>query len=415
MNETLYTVAMCKRLVVARQAGWRAEGTPAGRPIGLRRVLSGAMCMLFAMGLAARAQAEGGAPGQRQAGKGVSDARFYGLAIQIDTNDKPVKMFGPLLREVASLGANTVLIGADAYQKNATTGPITIDPKRTPTPEQWKEILTIARKECGLKVILAPKILLADPVGTEWRGVIQPTSWRKWFIEYRSVMNHFADIAEASHIEVLMVGSEMVSAEKHTNEWLEVIRQIRTRYKGKLSYSANWDHYQPIQFWDQLDLVGMTSYYKLSEEANPTVESMVKAWEPIKQGILDWQKSVGKPILFTEVGWCSQEGASIEPWNYYYKQTATQKGHLEQAACYEAFIKAWGDVPQVGGVIWWEWTTYGGGRDCYNYTPKGKPAEKILRQWFAQRIQKHKPVANGREQPAASPQAETGADGKAVQ
>lgn len=337
---------------------------------------------------------------KRSSGSVTSPVHYHGLAIQVDTSNKPVEMFGPLIREVAALGANTVLIGADAYQKNATTGPIYMDPKKTPTPEQWKELLKIARQECGLMVILAPKILLADPVGTEWRGVIQPASWRKWFIEYRSVMNHFAEIAQANDVEVLMVGSEMVSAEKHTNEWLEVIRQIRARYKGKLSYSANWDHYQPVQFWDQLDLIGMTSYYKLSDDPNPTVESMVKAWEPIKRGILDWQKSVKKPILFTEVGWCSQEGASIEPWNYYYKQTATENGHKEQAACYKAFMEAWDKVPEVGGVIWWEWTTYGGGKDCYNYTPKGKPAEKILREWFARKASNGNPMANGRGQPA---------------
>jgi hypothetical protein len=329
--------------------------------------------------------------------------QYYGLAIQVDTSVKPVEMFGPLIREVARLGANTVLIGADAYQKNATTGPIYLDPKKTPTPQQWKQLFTIARKECRLKVILAPKVLLADPVGTEWRGVIQPPSWRKWFVEYRTFMNHYAEIAEAGNVEVLMIGSEMVSAEKHTDEWLEVIRQVKQRYHGKLSYSANWDHYQPVKFWDQLDLIGMTSYYKLSDDPNPTVESLVKAWEPIKEGILDWQKTVGKPLLFTEVGWCSQEGASIEPWNYYYKQTATANGHKEQANCYEAFMKAWGDVPQLGGVVWWEWTTYGGGESCYNYTPKGKPAEKLLRQWFAQLARKNnKPIANGRA-PGARP------------
>ncbi len=311
--------------------------------------------------------------------------RYYGLAIQVDTDYKPVEKFGPLIREVAALGCDTVLLGADAYQTNASSGKVYIDPKRTPTRAQWNRLLTIARVECGLKVILAPKILLSDPVGTEWRGVIQPPSWRKWFVDYRKVLNHFADIAQANGVEVLMIGSEMVSAEKHTEEWREVIRQVKRRYKGKLSYSANWDHYQPVKFWDELDLIGMTSYYKLSDDPVPTVESVVKVWEPIKQNILDWQRTIGKPIVFTEVGWCSQEGASIEPWNYYRKQEATAKGHAEQRVCYEAFMRAWDDVPQVGGVIWWEWTDYGGGRDCYNYTPKGKPAEKLLRHWLAKR------------------------------
>ncbi len=361
--------------------------------------MNGKRNLLLALGMlvwwGTGASAETGAGASRTSASSPGRMGYHGLAIQIDTNHKPVETFGPLIREVAALGADTVLIGADAYQKNASSGTLYIDPKRTPTVEQWNQLLTIARKECKLKVVFAPKILLAEPVGTEWRGVIQPPSWRKWFTEYRQIMNHFAGIAQANGVEVMMVGSEMVSAEKHTEEWLEVIRQIREKYKGQLSYSANWDHYQPVKFWDQLDLIGMTSYYKLSDDPCPKVDTLVKAWEPIKQGILDWQKTIGKPILFTEVGWCSQEGSSIEPWNYYYKQTATAKGHEEQRACYEAFIQVWGDVPQVGGVIWWEWTTYGGGEKCYNYTPKGKPAEALLKDWFAKFKNKKKPDITG--------------------
>jgi hypothetical protein len=131
---------------------------------------------------------------------------------------------------------------------------------------------------------------------------------------------------------------------------------------------------------------------------------MVKAWEPIKESILEWQGTIGKPILFTEVGWCSQEGASIEPWNYYHKQEASTKGHEEQRACYEAFLRAWGSVPQVGGVIWWEWTTYGGGATCYNYTPKGKPAEKVLRRWLARKSSKRHRLQM-RKQTTAEPSA----------
>ncbi len=48
-------------------------------------------------------------------------------------------------------------------------------------------------------------------------------------------------------------------------------------------------------------------------------------------------------------------------------------------------------------MIWWEWTTYGGGDDCYNYTPKGKPAEKLLRKWFRQKSRK---LRNAQRAPA---------------
>ena len=137
-----------------------------------------------------------------------------------------------------------------------------------------------------------------------------------------------------------------------------------------------------VEFWDELDLVGMTSYYKLSAEPNPELKTLKDEWLPIRDGILRWQRKIGRPLLFTEVGWCSQEGASIEPWNYYYKQEATRAALEEQRRCYRAFMDTWKDVPEVGGILWWEWTDGGGGRDDFNYTPKAKPAETELRNWF---------------------------------
>jgi len=119
-----------------------------------------------------------------------------------------------------------------------------------------------------------------------------------------------------------------------------------------------------------------------------------QAWhrQPIKRGILRWQRKVGKPLLFTEVGWCSQEGASIEPWNYYYHQIPSQAGLTEQLNCYLAFMKTWADTPEVGGVIWWEWSDAPGGPEDYSYTPRGKPAEKALRRWFHAARQKSEPL-----------------------
>ena len=93
------------------------------------------------------------------------------------------------------------------------------------------------------------------------------------------------------------------------------------------------------------------------------------------------------------MGWCSQEGASIEPWNYYYKQEATEGGFEEQRNCYRAFMETWSNTPQVGGIIWWEWTEGAGGREDYNYTPRGKPAERALRAWF-QNIRRDRRLAD---------------------
>jgi hypothetical protein len=310
------------------------------------------------------------------------DERYHGVAWQIHNSKGCVEKARRIIGEIADLGADTILISNAGYQEHAGSESFKIDPKVTPTPEEWEKIFGVAHDN-GLRVILMPIILLSEPRGNEWRGVINPPSWDDWFAQYRRFIGHFARLAADNDVEMLMIGSEFVSSEKYTDQWEKVIRHVRGIYPGLLSYSSNWDHYKVIQFWDKLDMVGMTSYYKLADEPGPSLKELIQAWEPLKRGLLRWQEKVGKPLLFTEVGWCSQEGASIEPWNYYYDQNPTKAGLVEQRRCYRAFIETWENTPEVGGVIWWEWTDTRGGPGDYNYTPKGKPAERILREWFS--------------------------------
>ena len=344
------------------------------------------------------------APAPRQPLLGP-DETYHGLAWQIHSNHECVKRAHRLFGEIADLGADTVLISNAGYQEHAGSESFHLKPPVSPSEAQWQEIFGSAHDN-GLRVILMPIILLSDPRGTEWRGVIKPPNWDDWFDAYLDFVLHFARLAQRGDVEVLMVGSELISTERFTDRWRSLIRKVRQVYHGKLSYSGNWDHYKVVEFWNELDLIGMTSYYKLSEQPSPSLASLIQEWKPIKQGVLRWQRAFGKPLLFTEVGWCSQEGASIEPWNYYYNQYGGKGDHPlppeameEQRRCYRAFMETWRDTPEVGGGIWWEWNDGPGGEKDFNYTPKGKPAEAELRNWFAA-IRRTRLTAS---QPAARP------------
>lgn len=320
---------------------------------------------------------------------------FHGVAMQITSFGSAVPRHRRAIDEIAALGADTLLIAAAAYQDHAASNDLALDAKRTGTPEEWAEIFATARRG-GLRIVLMPIILLDNPRGNEWRGVIRPDDWDVWFDRYRIILTYFARLAAQHDVEVLMVGSELVSTEVHTAQWKRVIREVRALYPppGKLAYSANWDHYRNIEYWADVDLIGMTTYYKLADKPGPTREALELAWKPIRSDILAWQQTVGKPILFTEVGWASQEGCSVEAWNYYRQDKATAAGLEEQKRCYEAFANTWRDVDGVGGVIWWEWTSGQGGHQDFGYTPKAKPAERVIRDWFAyQREQRAKQEA----------------------
>jgi hypothetical protein len=306
---------------------------------------------------------------------------YHGVAIQVYSVRDVLPTYGRMIREIAELGADTVMFSVNGYQRHVESSRIATDPDETPTDDEWLRLFALARQR-GLRVVLMPKILLSDPRAKDWRGKIRPTSWDEWFHQYQQFVLHFAELAERGQVEVFIVGSELISTEKFTDRWRNTIAAVREVYHGRLSYSANWDHYRGIQFWDDLDLIGMTTYHALADEPAPSLAALRASWGPIKTHILDWQREIGRPILFTEAGWCSQEGCSVEAWNYYRQEAATEAGRNEQRDCYQAFVDSWADVPEVGGILWWEWTAGQGGDADVGYTPKNKPAEAVLRNLF---------------------------------
>lgn len=323
-------------------------------------------------------------------GKRTITGSFDGLAIQVYSAHDALEKYGRLIGEVADMGAKCVMLSVNGYQERVESTVIRTKPEECPPDEVWLQLFDRAH-EAGLKVVLMPKILLAKPNG-KWRGKIQPPSWDVWFTQYGKFVRHFAELAEAGGVEMLIVGSELISTEKHTKHWKTLIGDTRRVFGGLLAYSANWDHYTGIRFWEDLDAIGLTTYHQLSDEAGPTPDELREAWKPIRDKILAWRETVGRPIIFTEVGWCSQEGCSVEAWNYYRKEEATPAGHEEQRRNYQAFIDTWGDEPTVAGMIWWEWDDRPGGADDYGYTPRKKPAEAVLREAFNRKPRGHSSI-----------------------
>ncbi|HET6251611.1 MAG TPA: hypothetical protein VFE47_28255 [Tepidisphaeraceae bacterium] len=316
----------------------------------------------------------------------VSSAKLEGLplrgiVLQVQRIDSP-EIYYKAIDDIAAVGADTVEIVVDSKQENAGSNIIFVDVRQTPTLEKLEALIEYAHSK-NLRVVLMPIVLLERPRSTEWRGVIKPDSWDDWFESYRGMVTHYAEAAEKAHANVLVVGSELVSTERYKDEWVRTINATRQVYHGMMTYSANWDHYRTIPFWDHLDLIATNSYYKLGENKDVSVAEIVSRWRAIQKDLLPWVKSQHKPYMFTEVGWCSMANAAHEPWDYT-KDAAEVPLDLElQKKLYEGFFQAWDGIPELGGYMFWQWVPNGGGPEDRGYTPKGKPAERVLRQEFA--------------------------------
>lgn len=305
-----------------------------------------------------------------------------GAAMQLQRVDFIKTYYKDSVDDIAAIGMDTVLFVVDAKMENGGSSRIYLDMRMTPSPESLGWLINYAKGK-GLRVVLMPIVLLDNPRGMEWRGTINPgENWKGWWASYRSMLHHYAWIAEAHKVDVLVIGSELVSTEKMAAEWRTTIEQVRTTYKGMITYSANWDHYKDIPFWDQLDLIGMNSYWKLGDNSAVPLGEIRQRWTRIQGTVLGFARQQGKPLVFLEVGWCSLRNAAHEPWDY-------TKDHEPidldlQARLYRGFFEVWHGAPGFGGFMIWEWTPGDGGPKDRGYTPEGKPAEKVLREWLKQ-------------------------------
>ena len=314
------------------------------------------------------------------------ESRWHGMAMDLHNPDMPEGFYRKYIDEIADLGCNAICFKISAYQENKHSVAIYLDVRKVLPAERLKRLVAHAHKR-GLKVMLLPIVLPTDPIANEWRGQFSPghgKKWGQWFVSYTALIHHFAKFAVANGVEMLSVGSELITAEKYTEHWRRLIRSTRGIVKDNvlLTYSSNWDHYSKIGYWDLLDVFGVTSYYTLADKGSPSVKQLKDKWVDIRKKLEAFSRAKGRPIFFTEVGWCSLDGATVEPWNYY---RSTGINLEEQRAAYEAFLATWQDSPSVAGMVFWEWSTNDGGPKDRGYTPKGKPAGALLKQWLAAR------------------------------
>lgn len=299
-------------------------------------------------------------------------------------NPDPAHPYDQELNEIHALGTNAVLLMVPWYQKDirsdemephwsSSTGGTTISDARL------KELISSIHQK-GMLVLLMPYLRFDQREGKEWRGVLQPSHLARWKENYGKFILHYARLARQTGAEYLAVGSELGSMETEAAFWKDLIARVRKVYGGALLYSANWDHYTTPVFWDDLDAIGITAYHRLTDEDQPRLAQLKNSLKESKQQVLEFQKRhPGKKLIITEVGFPSLTGASRDPWNYFADSSPNPK---EQALCYRAFIETWNDTAQLEGVFWWVW--YGpGGLGDKSYTPRGKPAAHLLKQWYS--------------------------------
>ena len=241
----------------------------------------------------------------------------------------------------------------------------------------------------GLRVHLKPHLWM----GSGWRSNIQlenEVAWNAWFNSYEANMLRYAKMAALTHVELFCVGTELkTSIKKQPHRWEKLILKIREVYKGKLTYAANWhDEYEHIMFWDQLDFIGIQAYFPLTKNEHPTLPEIEQGWSKYLATMEAFSSVHNKPILFTEVGYKSEAGATIKPWEWdsFTSRFTKQKSDRTQWLAYTALFNTVWDKPWFAGMYVWEWNNRTRPEDTgtdLNFSPRYKPAENVISKGFS--------------------------------
>lgn len=288
---------------------------------------------------------------------------------------------------ITSIGANWIAVIPYAFTRQGVP-----DVRYSENGKQWwgerpvgiRESVRLAH-EAGIKVMLKPQVWV--PRG--WTGNLNfPTdsSWTLWENGYERYILRFAALADSIGAEMFCIGTEFrISIERRPQFWTALIQKIKAVYHGKLTYSSNWDDWDKVPFWSELDYIGLGGYFPLVDADLPTVDALKKAWKPINHRLQAFSKQHNKPILFTEWGYLSVDGCGWRNWELEKKIKMCNINHQAQANCMEAMLATFHQEPWWAGSFLWKWFPNMHGHEGYperDYTPQGKIAEETLKKWY---------------------------------
>lgn len=272
--------------------------------------------------------------------------------------------------------ANFIILVPNGLQDTPNSEEICFTSEATMGDDELKSIITYAQ-ELGLQVALKPTVNCKN--GT-WRAHVNffdedvpcEPKWKNWFDSYSAFQRHYAKLSQEMGCVMHIAGCEMVMSERRADEWRQIISDIRTEYKGIVSY--NTDKYQEhnVSWWDCVDMISSSGYYPIHD------------WENQLDRIEAVVKKFNKPFFFAEAGCMSVKGSNLVPNDWTIRNDLDLIG---QADWFNAMFLACEKRDWVQGWALWSWTD-----KLYpehtaaqkgDYELFGKPAEQVVHQYYS--------------------------------
>ncbi len=289
-------------------------------------------------------------------------------------------------KPVVNINANAAAIMPFGFIKDLSHPEVIYD-----TDRQWFGETRVGAKQYietlrdhRINIMIKPQIWVWRG---EFTGLIKMKSEADWKLletSYSDFILHYAELAEEVNAEVFCIGTELEEFIKNRPEyWSYLIENIRTIYKGKLTYAANWDEFWNTPFWEELDYVGIDAYFPVSDQQTPSVADCLEGWEKHKAGLISFSETLNKPILFTEFGYRSVDYTAKEPWRYDRRMTSVNL-EAQDNATKALFEAVWNERWFAGGYLWKWFIDHenAGGIKDNQFSPQNKPVEQTIKSFY---------------------------------
>ena len=188
-----------------------------------------------------------------------------------------------------------------------------------------------------------------------WRGAIRfddAVAKQRFYQTYTAWIVALAEAVRDA--DIFVVGAELDQKTGDEAQWRALVAQTRAVTNAKLTYAANWDSYERVPFWDALDYIGVQGYFPIAEAPAPD-ESLLRAgWARVLERLRQTHRRLGKPLLFTELGYNKSLKAAAEPWAY--QQHHSEEAERLQAQCLAVGLDSLAEQRDwIHGVYLWKW------------------------------------------------------------
>ena len=225
---------------------------------------------------------------------------------------------------------------------------------------KMKEIIPAVRNSGLHNIMLKPLTVFWTVNGSNFWGDFYVTTEEEWLEIERAYMELYYELAKLSEefpqVKLLSIGNELKEFTKRRPQFFrELIATLKRDFPHlKLTYAANWDEYDTVSFWEDLDYIGINPYFPLVNTPTPPVNKIKKALVPIKKNLKSLACENTKPILFTEYGYRSIDYSAWKAWELG-PITILNYNYEAQSNAYTAFYATFWKEDWVAGGFFWEW------------------------------------------------------------